>query len=147
MGTRAAIGIGAVAESAAGLPASREGADRSLRVIRSGQTEKRVACIGEVGFHSLLIEFGDLITARGEPLEGPIGRLDEYDAKHKTNLVATLQAWLDNFGDVVAASKETFVHPNTFRYRLRRLAEVGEVDLADPEARFGVMLQLRVFSA
>jgi DNA-binding PucR family transcriptional regulator len=37
-----------------------------------------------------------------------------------------------------------YVHPNTFRYRLRRLAEVGELDLADPEARFAAMLQLRV---
>jgi DNA-binding PucR family transcriptional regulator len=37
-----------------------------------------------------------------------------------------------------------YIHPNTFRYRLRRLAEVGGIDLADPEARFAAMLQLRV---
>lgn len=36
------------------------------------------------------------------------------------------------------------MHPNTFRYRLRRLAEVGGMDLADPEARFAAMVQLRV---
>ncbi len=144
MGARGAIGIGAVAETAAALPRSREGADRSLRVVRSGRTAKRVARIGDVGFHSLLIEFGDLMLARGEPLEGPLARLAEYDAKHKTDLVATLQAWLDSFGDVVAASKDTFVHPNTFRYRLRRLAEVGEVDLGDSDVRLALMLQLRL---
>ena len=37
-----------------------------------------------------------------------------------------------------------YVHPNTFRYRLRRLAEVGDIDLADSEAAFVAMLQLRV---
>ena len=45
---------------------------------------------------------------------------------------------------MTAASAALFVHPNTFRYRLRRLAEVGEIDLADPEQRFVAMLQLRV---
>lgn len=39
-----------------------------------------------------------------------------------------------------------FVHPNIFRYRLRRLAEVGAIDPADPEARFAAMLQLREVS-
>ena len=37
-----------------------------------------------------------------------------------------------------------YVHPNTFRYRLRRLAEVGEIDLTDSQARFSAMLQLRI---
>jgi DNA-binding PucR family transcriptional regulator len=37
------------------------------------------------------------------------------------------------------------VHPNTFRYRLRRLAEVAGIDLDDPEDRFAVLLQLRLF--
>jgi len=36
------------------------------------------------------------------------------------------------------------VHPNTFRYRLRRLAEIGGIDLNDPEARFAAMLELRL---
>jgi len=37
-----------------------------------------------------------------------------------------------------------YVHPNTFRYRLRRLAEVGGLDLTDADARFAAMLQLRL---
>ncbi|HYK26543.1 MAG TPA: helix-turn-helix domain-containing protein [Streptosporangiaceae bacterium] len=57
-----------------------------------------------------------------------------------------MRAWLDAFGDVAAAAAAMFVHPNTFRYRLRRAAEVGAIDLTDPEARFAAMLQLRVVS-
>ena len=75
---------------------------------------------------------------------GPLARLIEYDRQQKSNLVQTLRAWLDAFGDVIAASEALYVHPNTFRYRLRRLAEVGQLDLTDPEARFVAMLQLRV---
>ncbi|WP_372343404.1 helix-turn-helix domain-containing protein [Streptomyces sp. KL116D] len=34
------------------------------------------------------------------------------------------------------------VHPNTFRYRPRRLAEVGGIDLDDSDQRFAAMLRL-----
>ncbi|MGW3493745.1 helix-turn-helix domain-containing protein [Streptomyces sp. NPDC001020] len=36
------------------------------------------------------------------------------------------------------------MHPNTFRYRLCRVAEVGEINLDDPGERFGATLQLRL---
>jgi DNA-binding PucR family transcriptional regulator len=75
-----------------------------------------------------------------------VARLAEYDTAHGTNLVETLRAWLDSFGDVIAAAATVYVHPNTFRYRLRRLSQVGGLDLTDPEARFAAMLQLRVLA-
>jgi DNA-binding PucR family transcriptional regulator len=73
-----------------------------------------------------------------------VARLAAYDVRHHTDLVETLRAWLDAFGDVGVAAAALHVHPNTFRYRLRRLTEVGGIDLADSEARFAAMLQLRV---
>ncbi len=94
----------------------------------------------------LLLELRDLAAAHGDRPTGPVALLACYDAEHGTNLVETLRAWLDAFGDVTAASAAMFVHPNTFRYRLRRLAEVGGIDLGDPEHRFAAMLQLRVVS-
>jgi DNA-binding PucR family transcriptional regulator len=39
-----------------------------------------------------------------------------------------------------------FVHPNTFRYRLRRAAEVGRIDLNDRSARLSAMLQLHLMA-
>ena len=87
---------------------------------------------------------GTLPVAHGDRPTGPVARLAAYDAEHETNLVATLRAWLDAFGDVAAASAAMYVHPNTFRYRLRRVTEVSGIDLADPEQRFATMLQLRV---
>ena len=47
---------------------------------------------------------------------------------------------------MTAAAKALYLHPNTFRYRLRRVAEVGEINLADPEQRFVAMLHLRVLA-
>jgi DNA-binding PucR family transcriptional regulator len=144
----AVIGIGTVAPDAAGLADARASADRALRVLRDGfwRYSRRVARLADVHVEALLLELRDLVTARGDRPTGAAARLVAYDAQHNTNLLETLRAWLDAFGDVIAASAAMYVHPNTFRYRLRRLAEVGGIDLSDPDARFSAMLQLRVFT-
>jgi DNA-binding PucR family transcriptional regulator len=127
------------------LAESRENADRALRVLRaSSGGGRRVARLSDVNVEALVLELRDLVSARGDKPTGPVAHLLAYDEEHNTNLVETLRAWLEAFGDVIAASAAMFVHPNTFRYRLRRLAEVGELDLNDPEARFAAMLELRI---
>jgi hypothetical protein len=167
--SRPVVGIGQVAFDAAGLPAARACADRVLRVLRSGAASadasradesradasrasagrtggpagRRVARLADVHAEALLMELRDLAAAHGDRLTGPVARLSAYDAEHGTNLIETLRAWLDAFGDVTAASAAMFVHANTFRYRLRRLTEVCGIDLGDPEQRFAAMLQLR----
>jgi hypothetical protein len=140
----ASIGVGPVVAEAASLPTARAGADRALRVLRTGRATARVARLADVHVDTLLLELRDLIEARGDEPTGPIARLVAYDRQHHTDLVETLRAWLDAFGDVGAAAAAVYVHPNTFRYRLRRLAEVGGLDLDDPDSRFAAMLQLRV---
>ena len=113
-------------------------------MLSQGRGERRVARLGDVQVEALVLELRDLVAARGDRPTGPLARLIEYDRKHQSNLVETLQAWLDAFGNVTAAADALFLHPNTFRYRLRRVAEVGELNLADPEERFVAMLQLRM---
>ncbi|MEU3742987.1 helix-turn-helix domain-containing protein [Streptomyces sp. NPDC032198] len=139
------VGVGPRAPESAALPASRAGADRALRVLRAGEGHRSVARISDVLVESLLLELTDAIAERGDPPSGPVARLGAYDAAHHTCLVETLRAWLDAFGDVATASTAVHVHPNTFRYRLRRLAEVGGIDLTDTDARFAAMLQLRLW--
>jgi len=141
---RAVIGVGPVAVSAVELARSRTSADRALRALRVGRGTQRAARLADVHVEALLLELRDLVLAKGDQPTGPVARLFAYDARHNANLVETLRAWLDAFGDVIAAAAAVYVHPNTFRYRLRRLAEVGGIDLNDPDARFAAMLQLRV---
>jgi DNA-binding PucR family transcriptional regulator len=140
----AVIAVGPAARDVAELARARRSADRVLRVLRERRRARRVARLADVHVETLILELRDLVAERGEPPTGAIAKLIEYDARHNADLVQTLAAWLDAFGDVNAAAAAVYVHPNTFRYRLRRLAEVGGLDLTDPEARFAAMLQLRV---
>lgn len=153
----AVIGVGRPATTVAEIARSRAEAQRALRVVlergsgpggddppRGGDIGRRsVARIGDVETASLLLDLRDLRSSRGDVASGVLARLIEYDARNDAHLIDTLTAWLDRFGDVTAAAAACFVHPNTFRYRLRRVAEVGGVDLDDPDARFAAMLEIR----
>lgn len=137
------IGIGTVVDEVPRLHRSRSSADRALRVLRASVVDREVARLEDVHAESLLLE---LAAPADEVPSGPLARLMAYDASHQASLVDTLRAWLDAMGDVTLASAAMFVHQNTFRYRLRRVAEVGRLDLDDPNARFAVQLQLRLLS-
>jgi GAF domain-containing protein len=58
-----------------------------------------------------------------------VSRLAEYDSQRGSQLVATLEEFLRRHGNISATSETLFVHPNTLRQRLRRIAELSGLDL------------------
>ncbi|WP_208543788.1 helix-turn-helix domain-containing protein [Rathayibacter sp. VKM Ac-2804] len=71
----------------------------------------------------------DLLPERalaGDPLarQSLITQIYKPLQKHSTELLTTLWAYLDNGRSLEATARELFVHPNTVRYRLKRVAEV-----------------------
>ncbi len=140
----AVVAVGPPAADIAAIAQSRSTVVRILRVLRQTRGSARVARVADVQLESLVLELRDLAASRGDGPMEPIARLIAYDERHDAQLVPTLQAWLETFGDVAAASAAQFVHANTFRYRLRRVQEISGLDLEDPDARFAAMLQLRM---
>lgn len=71
----------------------------------------------------------DLLPERafaGDPLARAtlINRIYRPLLNHSTELLATLWCYLDNGRSLEATARELFVHPNTVRYRLKRISEV-----------------------
>jgi DNA-binding PucR family transcriptional regulator len=140
------VGVGSIASNVSELAQSRSDADGALRVLRARSTDggARVATVDSVQVEWLMLRISDSLAADGVVASGPISVLRSYDLEHGTEFVATLRTWLDNLGDVRSAALSLHVHVNTFRYRLRRLKEIAEIDLANADTRFGLMLQLRL---
>ena len=68
--------------------------------------------------------------------------LAEETERSRERLLATLHAWIDHPGRPTEVARAVHIHPQTARYRLRRLRELlGEID--DPERRFALALALR----
>ncbi len=53
-------------------------------------------------------------------------------ADHQSDLLTTLWCYLDNGRSLEATARELFVHPNTVRYRLKRVSEVIGWDATGP---------------
>lgn len=71
----------------------------------------------------------DLLPERafaGDPLARStlINRIYKPLHAHSTELLATLWCYLDNGRSLEATARELFVHPNTVRYRLKRISEL-----------------------
>jgi len=81
--------------------------------------------------------------ARALPAGNPLERLREYDAQHGSDFARTLGMWLAKNGDTTATSTALSLHPNTLRYRLRRVGEIAGIDLCDPDVRVLAQLLFR----
>ncbi len=55
--------------------------------------------------------------------------LVEYDGRRGTQLLDTLEGYLDHRGNVVGTSRALYIHPNTLRQRLGRIERVSGIDL------------------
>ncbi|MGZ4638264.1 MAG: helix-turn-helix domain-containing protein, partial [Actinomycetes bacterium] len=59
-----------------------------------------------------------------------------------TALVETVSAFLEQAASLEAAARLLFVHPNTVRYRLRRVGEITGYAPTDPRQAFALRLAL-----
>lgn len=139
------VGIGRPTRSFADIARSRLDADKTLRVLHNDTRGRQVARFVDVQVDSLLLRLVDLVVEDEDMVLGPLAALAAYDQRHHANLLETLVAFLDSFGDVSLAAKSVHVHANTFRYRLRRLSAISGIDLESPDTRFGAMLRLRLW--
>ncbi len=66
-----------------------------------------------------------------------------YDEQYETELVATVEAYLDNDGNVAATAKQLFTHRHTIRYRLERVRDLCGHDVSATEGREKLGLGLK----
>jgi sugar diacid utilization regulator len=133
---------------------SRRAAD-PVDLYRSGSEARLAVNVGEAEGRPLLA-FEDtgsyrlLLPAMSEdPRElerfysETIEPLSAYDEQYETELVATVEAYLDNDGNVAATAKQLFTHRHTIRYRLERVRELCGHDVSSTEGREKLGLGLK----
>lgn len=138
--------VGGTAASAHDVAEARAQADRVMRVLLRGGTGTQVATLDDVRATANLLEVLDVVRERRHLLAGPLAQLARTSAGRDSVLLQTLRAYLDNFGDVAAAAHVLQTHPNTVRYRIRRVVEITGMNLDDPSERLMASLQLRLLA-
>jgi DNA-binding PucR family transcriptional regulator len=132
--------IAAPVAGLAGVAAARAEVDRVLDSAERHPVLGQVTSLAEARTTVLLDEIVTLVGT-DERLVDP--RIHDLRAQDPV-LVETLRAYLDSFGDIGIAAQSLQVHPNTVRYRVRRIEKLLSTSLADPEVRLVFSLGLRV---
>jgi DNA-binding PucR family transcriptional regulator len=133
--------IAAPVAGLAGIAAARDEVDRVL-----DSAERHPISIGQVTSLAearTTVLLDEIVTTIGtdERLVDP--RIRELRAQDPV-LAETLRVYLDSFGDIATAAHWLQVHPNTVRYRVRRIEKLLSTSLGDPEVRLLFSLGLRV---
>lgn len=69
-------------------------------------------------------------------------RLVDHDRMHSTQLVQTLDVFLQHDGNGVQAAQQLYIHRHTLKYRLQRIAEICDLDLEDPLSKLNLRAAL-----
>jgi DNA-binding PucR family transcriptional regulator len=108
-----------------------------------GKQMKRIDSYQELGIY----QFFDLLLEKkreGEFRNETLNKLKQYDEKHHTHLVKTLEIFLDLDSNVNETAKALNIHPNTLAYRLKRISEVGEIDLKDVNQKLKLYIDIKL---
>lgn len=128
----------------ADLPSMRREVDDILRVTTVNPDLAAVAKLDDVHARVLLDHVTDELI-REPMLKHPgIQAMLVYDLENKTNYADSVVAWLDAVGDIALAAESLFIHANTLRYRLRRVKDLFNITLDNPDDRLAVWMQLRL---
>ncbi|KJB87193.1 PucR family transcriptional regulator [Paenibacillus sp. E194] len=71
-------------------------------------------------------------------------KLRMYDAEHASGLVHTIEQFLRYDCNVKKTAEALHIHTNTLMYRLKRIAEVGGVDVDSMDEKMSLFLELKL---
>lgn len=143
--TRSIVLRAATAIPVAGLAqvaAARAEVDRVLDGTADTFPKGRVTTLAESRTAVLLGEILELVGAHPELSDPRLDALFSYDRDHASNLCESAETYLAKHGDVRSAASALRVHPNTLRYRIRRVEEIIGIELTDAADRLLLELQL-----
>lgn len=126
-GTASAVGISPPVSGLPLVPAALSRARIARACLATGET-------GVIGFGERPVS---TLVAGAPKLARELARdvladLLALPAAERDVLLATLRAWFTEHGSARDAAERLFVHPNTVRYRIRRVQELTGRDLGDP---------------
>jgi len=124
----ATIGISSACTGADALRHGFEEARHALIGAAVIRREPGVLAYEELGPYKYLLRIALDPGARDSTIDAVV-KLAEYDRERNASLLATLEEYLRRHGNISSTSEALYVHPNTLRQRLRRIADLTGLDL------------------
>jgi PucR family transcriptional regulator, purine catabolism regulatory protein len=138
--TDAAVGVGGLASGTPQLRRSLLEAQQACHFAHRGPAG--YAMNADVGSHAVLLALQDesVLSVFRDALLRP---LEAHDARRHTDLVRTLELFLESGAAYQATAAALHIHVNTLRLRLARIEELTGRNLGDMETRVDFFIALR----
>jgi sugar diacid utilization regulator len=138
-----ALGYSRIAEDPQDLPRAVSEALLAANVAE-GDSDGQPLAFDQTGAYRLLLS-----TMSENPSElrrfysETVEPLAAYDEQYETELVRTLQTFLDADGNVAGTAQRLFTHRHTVYYRLERVRELSGLDVSSSDGREKLSLGLK----
>jgi purine catabolism regulator len=144
---RVTLRTGASVRAGAANPATFDHLSQAAREARYAlqvcESERRdQAEFADLGTYQLLLSLQDPEALRSFAASA-LGPLDAYDDQHGGHLIPSLRAFLERNARWESAANDLYVHRHTLRYRMRKIEELTNRDLASARDRMELFLALR----
>lgn len=116
--------------------------DDVIRIVRALKLPEPFAFVSDLRFEQAMLRISDNGHLR-QLVASTVGKLWHYDEKNGTDLISTLDAFLENMGVHTKTARQLFIHRNTLSYRLKKIGIITGCDLDSPQNIFSLGVALK----
>jgi GAF domain-containing protein/sugar diacid utilization regulator len=141
---RLSIGIGNQCQN---ISDYRRGFAEASEALQMGQTlnhDGGVTHFNDLGVYRYLYKIARMDDLR-DMYQDQVARIAMYDRRKGTDLLDTLETYLECAGNLTKTSNRLFVHRNTLIQRLERLQSLCDIDLQDRSNWLTLQVAIKVF--
>ena len=132
---RCVIGIGNGFSELSKLQQSFKQASKCMDAISLYSEDEKIIWYEKLGFKKVLMELKNQQILQDYQYE-VLGKLIAYDDENHTELLKTLMAYFASNENIKDTAERIFNHPNTIKYRIRRIEEILGVDLDNSRDKY-----------
>jgi DNA-binding PucR family transcriptional regulator len=103
-----------------------------------------VTHFNDLGVYRYLYKIAHMDDLR-DIYQDQVAHIDQYDRRKNTDLLATLETYLECAGNLTKTSERLFVHRNTLIQRLERLQALCDVDIQDRSNWLTLQVAIKVY--
>jgi hypothetical protein len=124
------IGVGMAYEDINDFKLSFSEAEKAVKLAKKTKTDNQLIFYEDLGLYRLIFEMNDRQEIQRYCDEN-LKPIVAYDKKHGTQLLETLEFYIDCNFNINEAAEKMFIHKNSFRYRLKKIEEITGKNLAN----------------
>jgi purine catabolism regulator len=137
------VGISRSCDDYRCLPQAYREALETLSIGRKLNNNGDIQFFADLGIYQVLMKFKEM-PELAEYYANILGKLENLDSSTRSDLLKTLEAYFGANGNIYKAAQNLYLHRNSMKYRLERIAEILDVDLDNPDIRFNVQFALKI---